>query len=153
MTAVGPQPDPPARPDPAAPYALAAGLHVSDLAASERFYVALLGFSVFGRLDLPNGRLAALRFGNSMLKLLQWDEPRGPREAGPVLGIRYLTVHVTDPDEIVRQAVARGHAVVRAPYSFSESVRVAFVADPDGNHVELCAGVAWSPVGSDGSGA
>jgi lactoylglutathione lyase len=52
---------------------------------------------------------------------------------------RYLTVQIFDADEACRGIVARGGTLARAPVSFGQVARFGFVADPDGNWIEISA--------------
>jgi catechol 2,3-dioxygenase-like lactoylglutathione lyase family enzyme len=130
--------------DTRAPATIATGLHVADLDRSLRFYRDTLGCRELGRLRLSAGTLVALQLGNSVIKLLQWDDvPDRQNPPGPAIGLRYLTVHVADPDTAVAACAAAGFVVVRSAYQFSGSIRNAIVEDPDGTMVELCHGLAW----------
>lgn len=130
--------------DPESPYGIGTGLHVTDLGRSLEFYRDVVGCRVLGRLRLPHAELVSLAFGNSMIKLLAWDEtPRHRNPAGVAVGLRYLTFHVRDPDAAVAACEAAGVVVIRSPYQFSPAIRNAIVADPDGNIVEFCRGLAW----------
>jgi lactoylglutathione lyase len=130
--------------DPASPYGIGAGLHVADLARSLEFYRDVVGCRILGRLRLPQGELVSLAFGNSVIKLLAWDEtPRHRNPAGVAVGLRYLTFHVRDPDAAVAACEAAGVVVIKSAYQFSPAIRNAIVEDPDGNIVEFCHGLAW----------
>lgn len=54
-------------------------------------------------------------------------------------GFRYLTVQVFDADKEMAGIVDRGGRVVREAVSFAGVARYGFVADPDGNWVEISA--------------
>jgi catechol 2,3-dioxygenase-like lactoylglutathione lyase family enzyme len=131
--------------DPGSPYGIGTGLHVVDLARSLKFYRDLVGCRILGRLRLPKAELVSLAFGNSMIKLLAWDEtPSHRNPAGVAVGLRYLTFHVRDPDAAVAACQAAGAVVIRSAYQFSPAIRNAIVEDPDGNIVEFCRGLAWA---------
>jgi lactoylglutathione lyase len=61
-----------------------------------------------------------------------WDGLIGP-------GFRYITVQVFDADDECATIVGRGGRLVRKPLSFAGVARVACVADPDGNWIEISA--------------
>jgi catechol 2,3-dioxygenase-like lactoylglutathione lyase family enzyme len=131
--------------DPQAWSALDLGLVVRDAEASLRFYRDIIGCELDGELPLPTGHMWALRFGNSILKLLHRNEPAAVAATPSQLGYQthYLTFHVLAVDAIVEACQRAGVTVVRAPYDFSAAVRNAIVLDPDSNVIELCRGVAW----------
>lgn len=67
-------------------------------------------------------------------------------------GNRYLTVQIFDADEACAGIVARGGRLARVPVNYGDIARVGFVADPDGNWIEMSArasltGVAVKPGG------
>lgn len=67
-------------------------------------------------------------------------------------GNRYLTVQIFNADEACDGIVARGGRLARAPVNYGEIARVGFVADPDGNWIEMSArasltGIAVKPDG------
>jgi lactoylglutathione lyase len=54
-------------------------------------------------------------------------------------GWRYLTVQIFDADQACAGIVARGGKLAQAPVSFGQVARYGFVADPDGNWIEISA--------------
>jgi lactoylglutathione lyase len=52
---------------------------------------------------------------------------------------RYLTVQIFDADQACADIVARGGRLARAPVNFGTVARYGFVADPDGNWIEISA--------------
>lgn len=54
-------------------------------------------------------------------------------------GWRYLTVQIFDADEACDGIVARGGKLAQAPVSLGQVARYGFVADPDGNWIEISA--------------
>jgi len=52
---------------------------------------------------------------------------------------RYLTVQIFDADAACADIVARGGRLARAPVSFGTVARYGFIADPDGNWIEISA--------------
>ncbi len=133
-------------------------ISVADLAASLRFYHALLEVPVLGEgeeesleiaraLRVPKARFryADLDLGDGrILELLEYIEPRGqsvPR-ALPDPGIAHVGLSVTDLDGVVERLARDGRAPAFAPVTLSEpswwaGARVTYVTDPDGAVVEL----------------
>jgi lactoylglutathione lyase len=80
----------------------------------------------------------ALRCGESLVTVV---EGPGGRDADDVVGpgFRYLTVQVFDADAEITEIARRGGRIVREPVSFAGVARFGFVADPDGNWIEISA--------------
>jgi glyoxylase I family protein len=119
------------------------GMTVSDLDASLRFYVDLLGLTLVLRRDTPGGEVAFLDAGGGQLEIVR---PAGGvatparRVAANEAGIRHLTFTFDDVDATFARLVAEGVEAIEKPRdAFNRDVlaRVAFVLDPDGIVVEL----------------
>ena len=67
----------------------------------------------------------------------QFPDDLDDHVVGP--GFRYLTVQVFDADAEMSGIVARGGRIVRDAVSFAGVARFGFVADPDGNWIEISA--------------
>lgn len=111
-------------------------LSVTDLDRARRFYGGVVGLEELRRPDfgVPG---AWFRVGALQLHLLAVDEVAAP---GP--GMPHLALHVpTDGlDATVEALVVGGATLVSPPRTrddFGVAVRAAFVADPDGNVLEL----------------
>ncbi len=111
---------------------------VADLDRSLDFYRGVLGLP----LDHRSGAYAQLATGRTRLALyerqamaatLGWDlvDP-GPEHAAFEIGFK-----VDDVDRAVEAFVAAGADVVTAPTTRPWGQRTAYLADPDGNLVEL----------------
>jgi lactoylglutathione lyase len=99
----------------------------------------LLGFYRDGLEFEPAGPYAVL-CGDSLVSVT--EGPGGPDSDDAVLvgpGFRYLTVQVFDADVEMAGIVGRGGRIVRDPVSFAGVARFGFVADPDGNWIEISA--------------
>jgi catechol 2,3-dioxygenase-like lactoylglutathione lyase family enzyme len=136
--------------DTMAVYAIEYGLHVRDAQASLRFYRDTLGMTPYAEIYVPGAHVWGLRFGNSMIKLLQDDVPpasQNPRERS--IGFRYITIHLTNIDQVVKECEAAGYEIMTPPSRFVPSrpgdpeCGFALVRDPDGNTVELSQGSPW----------
>jgi lactoylglutathione lyase len=70
--------------------------------------------------------------------LVEWPGgSAGTDLIGP--GFRYLTVQVFDADAEMAAIVGRGGRIVREAVNFSGVARYGFVADPEGNWIEISA--------------
>jgi glyoxylase I family protein len=108
-----------------------------DLAALEAFYTQTLGLPVARRWDTAG--IVFVDGGGVWLELTRLDAPAG--HAGPHaldhgIGINHLAFRVRDIDITYGELVRRGVRSIAAPQTFEE-LRVAFLADPDGNVIEL----------------
>ena len=119
------------------------GVVTTNLDAMVEFYQDFLGLPHQGDLDFPGGTMKRYAIGPNVLKLVTLDEPPaapavpggGPAQAG----IRYLTLVVTNVSETARQVEAAGQSVAQPLAEFAPVPGMGwmFVADPDGNWVEL----------------
>jgi predicted enzyme related to lactoylglutathione lyase len=119
------------------------GVVTTNLDEMVDFYENFLGLSHQGDLDFPGGTMKRYAIGSNVLKLVTLDEPPaapavpggGPAQAG----IRYLTLVVTNVSETARQVEDAGHTVAQPLAEFAPVPGMGwmFVADPDGNWVEL----------------
>lgn len=80
-----------------------------------------------------------LALGHSLLTVVEGPSgtPYDDDVIGP--GFRYLTIQVFDADAEAAEVVRRGGRIVREFISFAGIARYGFVADPDGNWIELSA--------------
>jgi lactoylglutathione lyase len=104
-------------------------LKVTDPAAHDRFWTEAMQYE-----PIEEGRY---RCGDSLIVIVAQGkvEPRGPQWRGA--GYRYTTVQVWDCLAEYDGILARGGASGGEPRTLGETVRYAFVCDPDGNHIEI----------------
>lgn len=120
------------------------GLVTTNLDAMVDFYAGFLGLTHQADLDFHGGSMKRYSVGpNVVVKLVTYDDPPasaatpgGGRAQG---GIRYLTLVVADVRDAARQAADAGHPVTEEPTAFPAvpGMGWCFVADPDGNWIEL----------------
>ena len=124
--------------------ALDLGIVIRDSKRSLAFYRDLLGFTHEGDMAMPiggGGTMHRLRCGDSLVKLVKFDAV--PEAAAPpggidaATGMRYVTLHVTNLDELVGQCKEAGVKVAVPVTEVRAGVRIAMVRDPDGNLVEF----------------
>jgi len=119
------------------------GLVTTNLDAMVKFYEGFLGLPHQGDLDFPGGTMKRYAVGKNVLKLITLDSPPaaaavpggGPAQAG----IRYFTLMVSNLGDTATQIRDAGY---QTPQPLAEFAPVPgmgwmFVADPDGNWVEL----------------
>ena len=131
------------------------GLNVADLAAMTAWYVAAFGLEVEFEfaLDQLDFRGAMLRSAEGWrIELLHRDgnvaglQALSPVEAALTRGFGHLALDVPDVDSAYDELLAAGATDRMSPRPSPEpGVRMAYVADPEGNLVELLDRTAASP--------
>jgi catechol 2,3-dioxygenase-like lactoylglutathione lyase family enzyme len=121
--------------------ALDVGLVTADAEPLIGFYAGVTGGSVLEPLELPNiGKIHKLQCGESILRIMVPVEKPAPGPPPPfsaATGIRYLTLEVEDIDAAAAAVEALGGSITLPPFELRPGRRVAQVADPDGNMIEL----------------
>jgi len=105
-------------------------LKVNDPAEHDRFWTEAMQFERAGE-----GRF---RCGDSLVAIVEQgkvDRSRAEQWRGP--GYRYMTVQVRDCVSEYAGILARGGISGGQPRVLGDTVRFAFVCDPDGNHIEI----------------
>ena len=124
------------------------GLNVADLAAAERWYIQAFGYVRDLAVRLEPFELDILMLVHpergDRLELLHRPGSRpglratDPPQAVLTQGFGHIAFDVRGVDEVFHRLVALGaHAVMTPRASPEPGVRMAFVADPEGNLVEL----------------
>ena len=117
------------------------GIVVSDITRALAFYRGYLGLPY--ERSMPMSKTTTLHFlkaGTTAIKLWEVTEPPGaagttwPLEAQ--LGMRYITLTVSNLDDVLAEAPSEVKVVLPAT-QLMPGVRIAMLADPDGNAVEL----------------
>ncbi|HEU5101608.1 MAG TPA: VOC family protein [Roseiflexaceae bacterium] len=118
-------------------YAHHVAIYTRDLARLEAFYTQLLSFPVVRRWDVVG--IVFVDAGGLWIELTRQDAPDDgtqPHMLDQGVGINHVALQVDDVDRAFRELVDRGVRALSAPADY-ENVRVAFLADPDGNVLEL----------------
>lgn len=118
------------------------GMVTTDLAGALRFYRDLLGFTEAGELDLPGiCHIRRLQCGETIFRIVVPAHP--PERQAHVggydaeTGLRYLTLTVTNLEEIVAAAAAAGYPVPHPPRQLRPGTVAAQIADGQGITIEL----------------
>jgi len=112
-------------------------IYTRDLARLEAFYTQVLGFPVVRRWEAVG--IVFVDVGDLWIELTRQDSPDDgtqPRALDQGVGINHFALQVDDVDRSFQELVDRGVHVLAAPANY-ENVHVAFLADPDGNVLEL----------------
>jgi catechol 2,3-dioxygenase-like lactoylglutathione lyase family enzyme len=119
------------------------GIVTTDLDALVAFYEGFLELELQGELDFPGGSQRRYALGGSVLKLVTYtDPPTDPVAPGggrARAGVRYLTVGVTGLRAVAEAFAASPYDIVEplTEYAPVPGMGWMFVADPDGNWIEL----------------
>lgn len=121
--------------------ALDVGLVTADAQPLLDFYAGVVGLEVLEPLTLPGiGTIHKLGCGESILRVMvPTDSPAPDASASfsATSGIRYLTLEVDDIDAAAAAVERLGGTITLPPFELRPGRRVAQVADPDGNMIEL----------------
>ena len=119
------------------------GIVISDSERSLAFYCGLLGLEHVADTPMPvggAGTMHRVQCGDTLLKLVRYEETPRPAAPGGVsgaLGYRYLTLIVSNLDQIMQECVDAGVAVTVPVTEIRPGVRIGMVEDPDSNWVEF----------------
>ncbi|MHB0980330.1 MAG: VOC family protein [Thermoleophilia bacterium] len=111
----------------------------SNLDRSLAFYTEILGFTVRDRWTVgvpPLRDVLFLELGDTVLEVLDYDDPAPAVPAGPRVGYRMMALEVESMDEALAYLAERGIAPTRPPYPSGTGLR-AEIQDPDGLAIEL----------------
>lgn len=121
--------------------ALDVGLVTADAQPLLDFYSGVVGLQILDPLELPNiGTIHKLACGESILRIMvPVEAPQSDESASfsSTAGIRYLTLEVDDLDAAAAAVEELGGSITLPPFELRPGRRVAQVADPDGNMIEL----------------
>ena len=109
------------------------------------FYRDVLGFAQEPSIPFPGlGTIHRLVCGNSILRIVAADNAVENVSGGAFAsrnGIRYLTINITNLDQVVADCKAFGCNIAVDIRELRPGVRCCQLQDPDGNYVEfICAG-------------
>lgn len=120
-------------------------LRVSDLDASEKFYVEILGMRSVWRSE---GEIAFLECGNDDLALIQIpkEEVQAFRQrARSSQSLHHFGFRVRSKDgvdQLAEEMKARGIVIDDGPRDHRDGSRSFYFRDPDGNHIQIL----WDPI-------
>lgn len=119
------------------------GIVITDSEKALAFYRDLLGMEHVGDMPMPiggGGTMHRLQCGDSLIKLVNLTNtpPASPGGGIPgALGFRYLTLIVSNLDEILGECAAARVNIVVPATEIRPGVSIGMVEDPDGNWVEF----------------
>lgn len=120
------------------------GMVTRDMASTLAFY-RLLGLDIptpgadeqHVEITTPNG----YRIAWDDVELIKGFKPEWVEPAGQRMSLAFKCDSSAEVDTLFRRVVDAGHAGVMEPWDAVWGQRYAIVADPDGNHVDLFAGL------------
>ena len=119
------------------------GIVITDSERSLAFYRDLLGMRFEATIPMPigSGVMHRLWCGDSLFKLVRFDDEPATKAVGGGIagatGLRYVTIHAANLDEIMDECAAAGVNVIIKPREIRPGVSIGMVEDPDGNTVEF----------------
>lgn len=117
------------------------GLVTTNLDAMTAFYEGFLELEP-QEISFEGGSQRRYTLGTCVLKLVTYDTPPAPAVPGggrAQAGLRYITIGVTGLRDVAAAFEASPYDIVEPPTEFAPvpGMGFMFVADPDGNHIEL----------------
>jgi len=119
------------------------GLVTTDLDPMIAFYEGFLELEPQGEIEFDGGSQRRYSLGNSVVKLVTYTEappePAAPGGGRVQAGLRYFTIGVNGLRAVGEAFEASEYQVVEPVTEFAPvpGMGFMFVADPDGNHIEL----------------
>ena len=119
------------------------GLVTTDLDPMIAFYEGFLELEPQGEIEFDGGSQRRYSLGNSVVKLVTYteapSEPAAPGGGRVQAGLRYFTIGVNGLRAVGEAFEASEYEVVEPVTEFAPvpGMGFMFVADPDGNHIEL----------------
>ena len=119
------------------------GLVTTDLDPMVAFYEGFLELEPQGEIDFDGGSQRRYSLGGSVVKLVTYTSPPpAPVAAGggrAQAGLRYFTIGVNGLRAVSEAFEASGYEIIEPLTEFAPVPGMGwmFVADPDGNHIEL----------------
>ncbi len=119
------------------------GIVISESERSLAFYCGLLGLEHVADMPMPiggGGTMHRVQCGDSLLKLVCFHttpQPAAGVGINGALGFRYLTLIVSNLDQIMEACLAAGVTVAVPVTDLRPGIRIGMVEDPDGNWVEF----------------
>lgn len=119
------------------------GLVTTNLDAMVAFYEGFLELQPQGEIEFPGGSQRRYSLGGSVLKLVTYTPPPSapvaPGGGRAQAGLRYFTVGVSNLRAVAEAFAASDYEVVEPLTEFAPAPGMGwmFVADPDGNWIEL----------------
>jgi catechol 2,3-dioxygenase-like lactoylglutathione lyase family enzyme len=104
------------------------------------FLAGVFGLERQAPTESPVGMLHKLDAPGAVIKVMVPNDPPKRGDGEPFLamkGIRYLSLYVTDLDDVLARCRIRGGAVLLEPFEFEPGSRIAIISDPDGNSIEV----------------
>lgn len=112
-------------------------IYTLNLGALEDFYIRALGGTVVRRWD--DVGIVFVNVGGLSLELTRLDDPHAhapPHSLDRGIGLNHLAFEVVDVDKAYSDLAKRGARALAPPEDY-RGLRSAFLADPDGNVLEL----------------
>jgi uncharacterized glyoxalase superfamily protein PhnB len=120
------------------------GVAVRDMAASLRFY-RLLGLDIPSHNDAEGHveyvTVGGFRIAWDTLDIIKSFDPDWAEPSGHRMTLGFKCESAAEVDRLYAQVIQHGYGSHKAPWDAFWGQRYAIVIDPDGNHVDLFAGL------------
>lgn len=118
------------------------GIVTRDAGPMVSFYRDILGLELERELLMDNGvHMTRLKCGPNIIKVMVNPKPpvadAPPGGAAGATGLRYWTIPVTNIDEAIADCASAGCEIPVPVTEIMPGIKIAMVADPDGNWVNL----------------
>lgn len=119
------------------------GVVTTNIDAMVAFYEGFLELECQGEVEFPGGSQRRYSLGNNVLKLVTYtpapQQPPAPGGGRAQAGVRYFTIGVKDLRAVAAAIEASEYEIVEPLTEFAPVPGMGwlFVADPDGNWIEL----------------
>ncbi|WP_029113900.1 VOC family protein [Mycobacterium sp. URHB0044] len=119
------------------------GLVTTNLDAMVAFYEDFLGLEPQGEIEFADGSQRRYTLGASVIKLVTYTtpppQPPTPGGGRAQAGLRYFTIGIQNLRDAAAKIEAAGYEIVEPPTEFAPVPGMGwmFIADPDGNSIEL----------------
>ena len=114
-------------------------LITADLEASMKFYIDILGFQQFDRIDRPEreSSIVYLDAGNCIIELFSFPDPPKRPSYPEAAGLRHLALSTSNFDQVIAELNAQG--VESEPVRIDQRTgkKMTFVFDPDQLPIEI----------------
>lgn len=117
------------------------GVVTTNMSAMRAFYGDLLGLKYESELTFPGGHMHRYHLGGAIIKLVSYDDAPAkdviPGGGFSAKGYRYISMGVNGLSAWFKELKASGVEIPVDVTAFADGIGFGFIADPDGNWIEV----------------